>query len=167
MALRNSVGASKVAALGRADKTEAVQIRFGAKQRFILEMVTRRFGRPVSHLLEEVVNDWIVRTQPAIVESAGDAYSPFAADRFVMQAQAFPDTLTDLERVLWALIKGDDRLWNGDTRRPREKATETNFSFEMLRNEWEALCQRTLDSSELEAFNEHLHRTLKVGRANA
>lgn len=167
MSSRKLESSSKIAALGRANKTEAVQIRVDPKRRFVLEMVARRCNRSLSSLLEEVTDEWLVRTQPTILKSAETAWSPFVADRFVMQAQAFPDTLTDLEGVLWALIKGDDRLWNGVTKRPRPKATETNFDFELLRNKWEALCQRTLDSSELQAFNEHLHRTLKVGRTNA
>jgi hypothetical protein len=166
MSSRNSVNASKIAALGKASKTEAVQIRFDPKRRFALEMVARRLSRPVSNLLEEVTNEWLVRTQPTIVENAENSWSPFVADRFVMQAQAFPDTLTDSEAVLWALIKGDDRLWKGDSQRPRPKATEGTFNFELLRNEWEVLCNRTLDSKQLQDFNEHLHRTLKVRNTN-
>jgi hypothetical protein len=167
MSSRNAESSSKIAALGRANKTEAVQIRVDPKRRFVLEMVARRCNRPLSSLLEEVTDEWLARTQPTILKSAENAWSPFVADRFVMQAQDFPDTLTDLEAVLWALIKGDDRLWNGATKRPRPKTTEANFDFELLRNEWEALCQRTLDSSELQAFNDDLRRNLKTRSNNA
>jgi hypothetical protein len=161
MSSRNSVGASKISTLGKASKTEAVQIRFDPKRRFVLEMIARRASRPASNLLEEVAVEWLVRTQPTIGRDAESAWSPIVADRFVMQAQTFPDTLADLETVLWALIKADDRLWNGDTQRPRPKITEENFNFELLRNEWEALCDRTLASRKLQEFNEHLLENMK------
>ena len=148
--------------MGRANRTEAVQIRFDPKRRFTLEMVARRHGRPLSNLLDEVVNDWLHSpVNSDILRGAEGAWSPFPSDRFVRQAQTFPDTLTDLEQVLWILIKEDDQLWTGPAKKERPAASSSTFDFKLLRERWQVFCERTLDSKELYDLNEHISTRLK------
>jgi hypothetical protein len=80
-----------------------------------------------------------------------------------MQATVFPDTLTNLERLLWARIKREDALWNSAD---RSCVTADNFDFESLRNRWEGFCEETLDCKEVQEFHNHLLKTLKVRNRN-
>ncbi|MEI9979375.1 MAG: hypothetical protein WDN23_10310 [Edaphobacter sp.] len=158
----SSENSEKIETVGRSNKTEAVQIRFDARRRFVLEMAARRFNMPLSTLLEEVAADWLVNSQPTILREAEEAFSPFVADRFVMQATVFPDTLTDLERLLWARIKREDSLWYGETTRPCPQVTHDNFDFELLRGKWEEFVNDTLQCKEAQEFHNHLLKSLKV-----
>jgi hypothetical protein len=145
--------------LSKANKTEAVQVRFDAKGRFTLEMTARRFNMPLATLVEQITTNWLASHQQTIVSDVERAFSPFVADRFVMQATVFPDTLTDLERLLWARIKREDALWISDD---RSRVTADNFDFETLRSRWEEFCKETLDCKEVQEFHNHLLKTLKV-----
>lgn len=157
---------NKIVELGRANKTEAVQVRFDTKRRFVLEVVARRFNMPLATLLEEVTAEWLLKSQPSILSDAEGAFSPFVADRFVMQATVFPDTLTDLERLLWARIKREDSLWHNEATRPRPRVAPDNFDFALLRSRWEEFCKETLDCKEVQEFHNHLLKTLKVRNRN-
>jgi hypothetical protein len=157
---------SKTVELGRANKTEAVQVRFDTKRRFVLEVVARRFNMPLATLLEEVTVEWLSNNHSTILTDAEGAFSPFVADRFVMQATVFPDTLTDLERLLWARIKREGALWHNETTQPRPRVTTDNFDFALLRSRWEEFCQETLDCKEVQEFHNHLLKTLKVRNRN-
>lgn len=152
--------------LSKANKTEAVQVRFDAKGRFTLEMTARRFNMPLATLVEQITTNWLSSHQQTIVSDVERAFSPFVADRFVMQATVFPDTLTDLERLLWARIKREDSLWHSETIRPRPRVTPDNFDFVLLRSKWEEFCKETLDCKEVQEFHNHLLKTLKVRNRN-
>jgi len=155
------VSASKIDALGRANKTEAIQLRVDPKRRFVLEMVARRFGKPLSSVLEDVLDDWLTTKQPTILKGAESAWTPFVSKRFILQAQTFPDTLTDMENILWGLTRWDDRFWFGETTRPRPKATEANFDFALLEKEWDELCKQTLANKELQEMREDLREQMR------
>jgi hypothetical protein len=147
--------------LGKSVKTDAVQIRVDPRRRFVLEMIARRWNRPISTVLEEVIESWIANTQSETLKAGNAAWSPFVADRFVLQHQAFHDVATHLESFLWLLIAQDDRYWNGATKRPRPKATESNFNFELLRSEWESLIKRVNRMKEKEEEHEAMSAVLK------
>jgi hypothetical protein len=164
--LNSQDGTSKGSVLGRANKTEAVQIRVDPKRRFTLEMVARRTGGPLSTLLEAVISEWLTNTQPDTCKRVEKGWSPFVADRFIMQSQDFTDTLTDMERLLWARIAMDNDLWRGDTKRPRPKATEANFDFDLLRDKWESLCAQSIESSERQELLESIKQNMNRKGAN-
>jgi hypothetical protein len=147
--------------LGKSAKTDAVQIRVDPRRRFVLEMIARRWNRPISTVLEEVIETWITDIHSETLKAGNAAWSPFVADRFVQQYQAFNDVATPNESLLWVLIAQDDRYWNGASERPRPKATENNFNFELLRGEWDSLIKRVSRMKEKEEQREAQSAVLK------
>lgn len=141
-------------------KGRFVTVALDEKTRFLIEIAARKERRTVSSLINEAVLSYLPTLSfvegnrpTSLVEIVEEIWSPFAATRFVLQADRLPSTLTFTEQILWQMIQGDPELWRKGPRGgwiSRDGNARNGIKHEVLRQKWDELKATAELAAELE-----------------
>jgi hypothetical protein len=130
-------------------KGRFVTVAFDEKTRYTLEIAARKEHRTVSNFINEAVLSYIptmtiteCNERTPLSQIIEEIWSPFAATRFVLQADRLSTSLTFEEEILWKIIQSDNSLWNTGPHGEeisRDGNAEIGIRHEYLRERWEEL----------------------------
>jgi len=143
---------------GRGEKTITMALRMSAERRHQLNLIAKLL--PGRHTMTSVL-EWALDV--AMAESAGlsnviKTWSPHESDRFVLTAEAYPQTLTHDQQMLWDFIQSRREFWpikplpgvNSITVRPANQPPvvdrdQLGFNYRLLRATWILITEHIID----------------------
>ena len=123
------------------EKTKVLGLRVSEKRRFELDLLTKLL--PGTHTMTSVVElavDTLCASKQGL-EDVTRIWSEFESDRFVRQADAFPQSLDHQEQVLWDFINARPEFWPIAVFHQYAEGTKPiqGFNFPLLRSAWDLI----------------------------
>ena len=143
---------------GRAEKTKAMALRMSEERRHQLNLIAKLL--PGRHTMTSVL-EWsldVAIAETPELSNVIKTWSPHESDRFVLTADAYPQTVTHDEKMLWDFIQSRREFWlikpvpgvDSVTVRPANQPPavdrdQLGFNYRLLRDTWNLITAHVID----------------------